>query len=320
MKTAFAVWKAVFVFTLIVQAQSRWPAADLPTVDVRLRESPLSSDEKTRVAQALANREYSAAETIVVTAVDRNPKSGELLKLAAAIFMLDRNPTNAAIALKKAERIAPLSVSDRFLLSMAYVSMGKGEWARPEFERLSAEENGNPLFPYWLARLDYDARQYEKAVARLQAVTEQHPQFVRAWDNLGLSLEALGRLDEAVDAYKKAVSANAAQLEPSAWPPLNLGTLLTKLGRLEEATEQLRDAVRFDVRLSLAHYRLGMVLHDTHSDEDAIRELQEASKLDPSDPQPLYALGRIYQSQGNEAAANAAFSRFKELKKARSRS
>lgn len=318
MKAAVALWQAVFAVTLIAQRQSNWPATELPTVDARLRDSPLSSDEKTRIGRALAKREYSAAETIVVAAVDRNPKSGELLKLAAAIFMLDRNPANAAIALKKAERIAPLPVSDRFLLSMAYVSMGKGEWARPELERLSAEEKGNPLFPYWLARLDYDARQYEKAVARLQVVTEQHPEFVRAWDNLGLSLEALGRLDEAVDAYEKAVKVNATQGEPSAWPPLNLGTLLTKLGRLAEATAQLKDAVRFDARLSLAHYRLGMVLHETHSDDDAIRELQESSKLDPSDPQPLYALARIYQSQGNEAAADAAFSRFKELKKARS--
>jgi tetratricopeptide (TPR) repeat protein len=287
------------------------------TIFEKLQKAPLAGEQKQRVRQAIEARDYRTAEVILVHAIDANPKSPELLILSAGVFLLDKNPLNAAIALKKAERMQQLAAADRFSLAMAYIAMSKREWARNELNRLAAAEPGNSLYPYWLARLDYDDQQFESAVRRLRNVTSASPAFTKAWDNLGLSLEGIGELDQAVASYREAVRLNRNGSAPSPWPPLNLGTLLMKMGELKGAEECLRDAVRYDPKLSKAHYRLGMNLHQQRRDTEAIPELRQAADLDPSDPEPWYTLGRIYESRSESSFAADAFRRFETLKKNR---
>jgi tetratricopeptide (TPR) repeat protein len=305
---------AISAFTF---AQQELPlgADETGAIYEKLQQSPLTDDQKQQVRQAIQARDYKTAEVILVRAIDANQKSAELLTLSARVFLLDKNPMNTAIALKKAERIQPLGAADRFSLAMAYTAMGKRDWARQELDRLASAEPGNTLYPYWLARLDYDAQHFESAVRRLRYVTSVNPAFMKAWDNLGLSLEGMGELDQAVASYREAVSLNRAARAPSPWPPLNLGTLLMKIGDLKSAEECLRDAVRFDARLAKAHYRLGMNLHQQKRDTEAIPELHQAAELDPSDAEPFYTLGRIYEGQGESNASADAFRRFEMLKK-----
>jgi tetratricopeptide (TPR) repeat protein len=201
------------------------------------------------------------------------------------------------------------------MMVLAMIGIGRGAWARPELEKLEAGEPGNPLYSYWLARLDYDGRAYETAVRRLKAVTSAHPEFMRAWDNLGLSLEGAGQLNEAVESYRRAVELNRKQSPPSPWPPLNLGTLLTKMDHLNEANDLLLEALQYDGQLAGAHYRLGANLHKFKRDAEAVEELRLAAKLAPEDPEPLYLLGRIYRLQGKTDEAAQIFAQYKVLRR-----
>ncbi len=135
-------------------------------IPVLARVTKALNDEADRAAvtQAIESRDYVSAEKLLVERIGQNPKSAELLTAAAGLFFLDRQFLNAAIAIKKAEKLAPLIAEDRFLLAMAYVALQRPDWARPELDKLAAAEPGNPLFPYWLARIDYDERRYTDAV------------------------------------------------------------------------------------------------------------------------------------------------------------
>ena len=55
----------------------------------------------------------------------------ELLRLLGGVFFLRGNSLGAAIAFKKAEALAPLDERSRFTLAMAYVVLGRRDWARP---------------------------------------------------------------------------------------------------------------------------------------------------------------------------------------------
>jgi tetratricopeptide (TPR) repeat protein len=307
-----------FVAALLLCAAGGLAGQSAPeTIADRLNQAPLPAEQKAQVRKALETRDYHGAETILVRAIDANPKSADLLVLAARVFFVDNNPASAAIALKKAEKIRPLNQDERLTLSMAYIGIGKGAWARPELDRLAAADPQNTLYPYWLARIDFDEHMYDAAIERLQVVTKSNPGFVRGWDNLGLSLEGVGKLEQAVATYKEAVRLNRDQSPHSPWPQLNLGSLLTKMGDLKPAEEVLREAVGYDPKLGEAHYRLGANLHKQGREDDAVTELRRAADLDPSATEPLYVLGQIYRSQGNAAAADQVFERFKELKKKR---
>ena len=204
--------------------------------------------------RALAAKDWPRAEQLLAQAIERSPQSAALLKQIAGVFLADRRPLNAAIALKKAEALAPLDPESRFRLVLAYVAMGQREWARPELERLVAAAPETAIYHYWLGRLDYDAGQYAAAVAHLQAAAIRDPSFPRTFDNLGLCYEALNQIDLAIAQYREAVRLNRLAADPSPWPAINLGSALARGGAYEEAETLLREAVRIDPAAAPAQY------------------------------------------------------------------
>jgi tetratricopeptide (TPR) repeat protein len=267
--------------------------------------------------RALASKNYDRAERLLADAIARQPASRQLLTQIAGVFMMDRKPLNAAIALKKAEALGALDGQERLQLALAYVAMRRGDWARPELETLAAAEPDNVIHGYWLARLDYDAGQYASAIRRLQDVVAREPAFTRAHDNLGLCYEALHQPDDAVKHYREAVRLNRVEQKPSGWPALNLGILLRSRGDLEEAERLFREALTYDRHLAPAHYQLGAVLEAGDRLDHAVKSLRDATAADPAYPDAYYALSRIYRRQGRTADADQAMRRFVRLHDAR---
>jgi tetratricopeptide (TPR) repeat protein len=196
--------------------------------------------------------------------------------------------------------------------------MKRGDWARPELEKLAAAEPANVLPSYWLARLDYDGGQYLPAIQRLNDVVKQEPSFVRAHDNLGLCYEALNQPDEAIRHYQDAVRLNrAAENTRSGWPPLNLGILLRSRNELDEAEKLFREALTYDRHLAPAYYQLGAVLEARDRLDDAVKVLREATEADATYAEAYYALSRLYRRQGRATEADKAMLTFQRLHDAR---
>jgi tetratricopeptide (TPR) repeat protein len=267
---------------------------------------------------ALNRRDYKRAETILVEEAQRDPTSARAAKLytlVGHILFLDGQYLNSAIAWKKAEAIAPLDDQTRFSLAMAYLQLNRRDWARDELQRLSGGDPKNPLYLYWLAKLDYDARAYAPAISRLRRVIELDPNMMRAYNDMGLCFDALGQFDEAVQNFTRAIELNRKQAQPSAWPPLNLAVSFISLNRFDEAVARLHEALSYNPKFPQAHYQLGLVLEKEGKFTEAITPLQQAIELDPLYPEPHYTLGKIYQRQGKREEAQEEIEKFKKLKK-----
>jgi tetratricopeptide (TPR) repeat protein len=276
---------------------------------------PLEPAQRAAVQQAIKARDYPRAETILVDEINKNPKAPQLLTFLGSLFFLDGKYLNTAIAMKKAEAIEPLDDRNRFTLALSYVILNQCDWARPELEKLARANPREPLYPYWLGRLDFDAQQFKAAAANLRKALELDPTFMKAYDNLGLTYEVLAQNDDAIRIYQQALDLNRRQLIPSPWPPLNFGTLLIKLDRLKEAETCLQEALRYEPRFAKAHFQMGLLLEKEKKDEEAIRELSRSAEYDPAYPEPHYILGRIYQRIGDKAKADAEWQTFQKLKK-----
>jgi tetratricopeptide (TPR) repeat protein len=295
-----------------IGAQQAHPPADLQVETAPGIGAPLLP-RNAEVERALAARQWDRAEQLLVAAIEREPKSAQLLKVLGHVFLMDRKPLNAAIALKKAEALGPLDNEARFRLALAYVALHRGDWARPELERLTALDPTNVVYEYWLGRLDYDAGRYAAAVERLQHVVSRDPGFLRAYDNLGLCYEALNLADQAIPMYRQAIALNRNVPQKSPWPPLNLGILLRHRGEVAEAEALFREAIGYDGAFAQAHYQLGVVLEQQDRPDDAASELTRAADADPSYAEPHYALARIYRRQGRKADADRALATFQRL-------
>lgn len=301
------------------RGQAGPPDPGVPTLDAGdLDSARLEDERRSPIDQALRAGAYEQAQALLLAEVERSPRSPQLLRLLGGVFFLRGEYLSSAIALKKAEALAPLDPRSRFTLAMSYVVLGRPRWARPELTRLARSDEKNPLYAYWLARLDYEEGHYAAAAEAFRRVLVLDPTFVKAHDNLGLALEALGRDDEAVRSYQEALRLNREQSARSPWPAVNLGILLTRLDRLDEAELLFRASVAEDPRFAPARYQLGLVLEKKARPAEAVAELSRAAELDPRYPEPHYALARLFRYAADPDKADRALERFLALKKEKS--
>jgi tetratricopeptide (TPR) repeat protein len=104
--------------------------------------------------------------------------------------------------------------------------------------------------------------------------------------NLGVLLARLGRLQEAVAEYERALDRDPEDVEARS----NLATVLVRLGKLDGAARQLARALEIDPDNASAHTNLGVVLAQQGQFERAAREFKEAVRLDPGQAQARAAL------------------------------
>lgn len=277
-------------------------------------EIPVDATTRKLIDEAIKQRDLLSAENQLVKLIEQNSKSPQLLALLGRVFFMDGKYLNAAVAFKKAEKITPLKEDDQFTVAMSFVILKRRDWARPELERLAQSNQKNPRYPYWLARLDYDETRYADAVDKLKKALELNPDFMRAYDNLGLCYEGLGEFEQAFKSYERANQLNRDHGLNSSWPALNLGTLLLNRGDISQAEAYLREAVSYDPTLPQARFQLGALLEKQRKYREAVQELNEAAMLDPSYPEPHYALARIYRNTGDLKSAEAASRNFQALK------
>jgi tetratricopeptide (TPR) repeat protein len=285
-----------------------------PRLDVSASSIPASVVRRAEIDAAIQARDWELAERLIADEIERQPRSRELLVLVARIFFLDGKPLNSAVALKKAEARAPLDRELRLTLALAYIRLGRGDWARPELKRLVAADPNEAGYRYWIGRLDYDAGKYAAAIARFNEALARDPRSVRAHDNLGLCYEALDEPDQAVAHYREAIRLNRQAPAKSPWPPTNLGILLRSRGDVEEAGSLFREALQYDPNFANAHYQLGLLLEHQRRIDDAASALAKAAAIDPTFPEPHYALARVYRRRGEPARAAEALEAFHRLR------
>ena len=132
----------------------------------------------------------------------------------------------------------------------------------------------DPLAPRALSDIAQQTGRYEEAAQLLRSFAESPPEY----SNLGVSLEALGRHDEAEAAYRQAVS-----IDPNfASAHFNLGNLLQKQGRDIDAEEAFRAALALRPDYGKAWNGLGQVLQHQGRLQDALGAFRNAAQCEPA--------------------------------------
>ena len=120
---------------------------------------------------------------------------------------------------------------------------------------------------------------------------ELDPIYADAYFHLGTALAEARRWEEAVTAYKKALSLPTLTIPESA--NQNLGLALYHLKRYQEAEQTLRFAISLDPRLQAAYYNLGLVFVAENRKEEAKAAFRQASQLGPDSPVGQAAQDRL---------------------------
>jgi tetratricopeptide (TPR) repeat protein len=151
----------------------------------------------------------------------------------------------------------------------------------------------------------YDAlgRRQEAIEAYLQAIRIK-PNIAHTHNNLGAAYYSLGRYDQAIKAYQRGIS-----IEPEdANAYNNLGAAYDALGRRQEALEAYLQAVRIDPNNVRVYCNLGLSYSGLGRHAEAIAAYQQAVKIKSDDAKLHNSLGVAYYALGRYEDAARAFS------------
>jgi tetratricopeptide (TPR) repeat protein len=145
-----------------------------------------------------------------------------------------------------------------------------------------------------MAILNRRRGRFRRALGWSRKALKIDPYFVAALSSEAESLRALGKLDEATEAY-----ARVLELDPyQASAHVGLGHLERLRHRLHEAVSQFERATIIDGTEGWAWRSWGDVLVEMHHYEDAIEKYQSALELDPGDGAALASLGSVWVTLG----------------------
>jgi tetratricopeptide (TPR) repeat protein len=130
---------------------------------------------------------------------------------------------------------------------------------------------------YNLGNAYFDLGRTDEAINEYRKAINLNHNYPRAHNNLALAYAEEGQFDKAIQEYKIAL-----KLRPDfATAHNNLGTAYLKQKRLNEAIEEYLLAIGLKPNYANAHYNLGIAYTIKGSKEEARGEFEEVLKLDP---------------------------------------
>jgi tetratricopeptide (TPR) repeat protein/tRNA A-37 threonylcarbamoyl transferase component Bud32 len=128
----------------------------------------------------------------------------------------------------------------------------------------------------------------QEAIECYDRALEINPRYAGAWYNKGTALDDLGKYQEAIVCYDEALEINPRYAE--AWS--NKGNTLYKLGKFQEAIVCYDEALEINPRYAEAWSNKGVALHGLGKHQEAIACYDKALEINPR-------LAKIWSNKGN---------------------
>lgn len=236
----------------------------------------------------------------------------------------------AIICYAEALRINPNDASAHNNLGIAYQSLGKLDLAI-EAHKEALKINPNSAQAHGNLGIAYQREgEHDLAIEELKEVLRITPYDTKAHGNLGAAYLSQGKLDLAVKEFKEAL-----RLKPNSFRVhCNLGIAYNGQEEFELAINEYKQALGINPNSAEVHYNLGNIYKNQGKGDlcfqairghlglpqqgperlnSAIREYEEAIRINPNFAIAYYGLGDAYLSQFRSQEAIKCFQRFIEL-------
>jgi len=137
-------------------------------------------------------------------------------------------------------------------------------------------------------------RRFDEAIVHYRKALETDPDPGLTYNNLGAALAETGQFEQAMQNFRQSVTSDPECVEGHT----NLGRGLAMQGRLDGAIEQLSEALSLDPENAAAHLEMGNVLGGQGKLEDAAERFSQALRFKPDSAEAHSNLGYVFRRQG----------------------
>jgi len=156
----------------------------------------------------------------------------------------------------------------------------------------------------------YTRGQYQEVLGKISQLLGQFPNSVNLYNILGAANQKLGKSEEAIEAYTKALSIKPDFAEAYN----NMGSTLQDQGKLDDAIEAYTKALSIKPDYADACYNMGNTLQDQGKLDEAIEAYTKALSIKPDYADACYNMGNALQDQGKLDEALEAYSKALSIK------
>ncbi|HEX2139127.1 MAG TPA: sulfotransferase [Woeseiaceae bacterium] len=240
---------------------------------------------------ALRENREREAETLLRKRLEGHPRDVVALRLLAQVAARVRRLADAEVLLLECLRLAPAYREAREDYASVLVRQARPGEALREIEALIQEAPGDAALETRRAAILLQLLDYEGAAAAYTDLARKRPGDAGLQASLGHCLRILGRSDESVEAYRRAISLAPASGE-AWWNLANLKTYRISDDDLAAILEQLENPGLGDADRLRFHFAAGKALEDRQQYEEAFRHYSEGNRLrrrgTPYTPTPLH--------------------------------
>lgn len=266
-------------------------------------------EQYSRAAQdALSRKDPEAALNALEKLAHLAPNNAEVFADLGAVNYTQGRYSQAAEAYTTALRLDPKIPQVPLMLGMSYMELGHVKEAIPMleegFEHAPQEDVGRSVGLNLLSAY-MSLNQNKKALKITGELVDRYPN----------DPEVLYRASHLYGDMALKTMTHLADVAPeSVWKRMSFAEALESEKRYDLAIMQYRKAIANEPDMPEPHYQLGRALllrspDDVAAREEALKEFNEAVKLDPKNGAAEYEIGEIYRRQGQFAQAREHFSR-----------
>jgi tetratricopeptide (TPR) repeat protein len=265
------------------------------------------------VHNLIATNQFDAAEKLVVARLVEHPQDADLITDLAEIRLSQGRAAEALRLASDAERVGGATALRAQISGLAESASGHLTPAETQFRQAIQLDPKFVPAHYFLARLLYTRNRFDEAIQESKKTIALSPDFVRAYENLGLCYEGKDDPKQAEPWYREAIERNSQSPNKTEWPMLDYATLLVREDRIQEARPYLEQAISVNPRNAQSHFQMGILLEKAGDPKGSLEQLRNALQLDPKLPGALYRAARVCKKLGREQESEQYFDEYKKV-------
>ena len=314
-----SIWSSPFLVACLalapanVHAQTTTPSPQLELPQTGALDDQFAAVGDPAIARLVAAREWAALASLCERRIaEKEINESVYYWLGVARYQL-RDAIASVQALRTSEKLGNDSAALHRALGLAYYSLNQFLLFQAQMERASAKAPADYL-PKYFVGLYYLSVRSDTATATnyfVQAVS-LNPQDWKSLYQLGVCYENAGKVDNAREAYTKAIQLQVPNASASAWPLQGMARILATTSP-PEAIGYAERAVASDPSEASSHLVLAKLYEQTGKTAAALEQAKIAVSLSPQNASGRYLLFRLYKKVGKSSEAEAELKSFQQL-------
>ncbi len=216
-------------------------------------------------------------------------------------------------ALSKSLELNPKNAEAHKVLALSCSIIGRYDLAEVELIEAARLKPESAEIHYFLARTYYTRAVYPLAKTEFETAIRLNPSYIKAYSNLGITMEALGNTDAALKNYTTAIELEDRKKQKSEWPYIYLSAFYNRQKNAAQALIYARKATEINSTSDTAYFEMAKAYRTQKQLQKAVDAARSAIAINPQVPDYYYVMGLVLRELGNQHESEEALANYAKL-------